>query len=186
MLVQRGDGEITGAAVDADGDGPRQHGRVLHQAAQQEQRKIVDRFVPHVLQRLEGGAMPGAREAGDQQQALLRRARTASAGLRRRVAGRRNDGVGHGGGIMRAASRTASRTLAGAEASAGSIKTWKTSIPIRVSVIFSGIRSMPSAGARSTSRASRAGGPAPTSTMPRPRTSILPRRSAGAWVGKRA
>jgi hypothetical protein len=39
--------------------------RILHQAAEPEQRQIVDSLVAHILQRLQRRAVAGAGQAGD-------------------------------------------------------------------------------------------------------------------------
>src|SRR3546814_5545155 len=63
--------EVAGADVDADGERAAGLLRRAGEAAQQHQRKIVDRLEAHVLERLERGRLAGARHAGDRKSTRL-------------------------------------------------------------------------------------------------------------------
>ena len=97
--LQQGLGaEVAGAGVDADGDGPRRSSPPA--SVEQSQRQIVDRLVAEILEGLERGAMPGARQAGHQHDAERRAGCRFAQGFRRRGGRGRRRGcrcLAHGG-----------------------------------------------------------------------------------------
>src|SRR5262249_45399419 len=155
--VAEGEGrEIAGTAVDADSERPRGRRVTAGEAAEKHERQVVDRLIAEVLENLEGRRAAGAGEAGDHEKAAptgVGRIAVPRGG----AGGRRRLVVVHGGGIIdRGPARTASRTLAAAEASAADSRSSGTATPSNSTVIGSGNRSCASGGTRSMTRTSGA------------------------------
>src|SRR5579883_1177240 len=178
---KRADAEIARADIDADGE-RRPLRRRHEQVRQQRERQIVDRFVTHILERLERRRATGAGHAGDHEETARN---WPLLGGRQRPINHRGRPVAHGVGIVAAgmaarSMRKARRSFAVAEASNGASITSGTSWSSNAQNRGSGRRSMLALGMRSTTRRNLASGTVGTRRMPRPRTSISPAMVAGA------
>src|SRR5579859_4911474 len=130
----------------------------VEQAVEEDQRQIVDHLPADVLQRADGGALARARHAGHEEQAP-----PLALGRHQAIA------------------RSSISTLIGADASSGATAATGTSTPASRRVWSSGSRGTGTL--RSIMRATSTSGRWGISTMPTPRTSILPTMWGGgdAW-----
>src|SRR6185312_465623 len=204
QLQQRIGGKAARAAIDAERhrpagiDAPRQH-------AEHRERQVVDRLIAEILEKFQRDGAAGARHAGDQHHGFARRrlgrgalalalarASVRGGGGRRVIRQGQYLGTGaffpigigagaHEGSILWLATRrTASRTLAAAEAVKGSIMTSGKRMPSRVVPVSSGRRSISRLGLRSTTRRSHTPSSVSIGTGPMPRTSMKPAMVGGA------